>query len=196
MPQLLGELGFQANSRTRRAPCLLHGGSNVTAFSWRDDGLWHCFSCGAGGDKIALVRAVRRCDFRAAVGFLAQLAGVEYQHDKLSRTDLYDERERRERAERAAWLIYDRVAAIRSHSAQALRYCERSRAQIGEQMKCSCDAVELESGWNALARLASEATFFLASLDFCDGDTETRIRFALASPAERRAFIFGECHAE
>ena len=71
MPRLLAELGFAVNERTRRAPCLLHSGSNPTAFAWREDGRWHCFSCGEGGDRIALVRAARRCSFREAVEFLS-----------------------------------------------------------------------------------------------------------------------------
>lgn len=84
MPVLLHELGFGANERTRRAPCILHTGSNSTAFSWRDDGRWHCFSCERSGDKIALVRAVKSCSFREAVEFLASLAGVEYSPSRLS----------------------------------------------------------------------------------------------------------------
>ena len=60
MVLLLETLGFVVNERTRRAPCLLHSGSNPTAFAWREDGRWHCFSCDMGGDRIALVREVRR----------------------------------------------------------------------------------------------------------------------------------------
>src|SRR5712691_2912375 len=82
--QLLAALGFDVNERTRRCACILHGGANPTAFSWREDGRWHCFSCGRGGDRIALVRAVCGCSFREAVTFLAQLAGVEYRVQKLS----------------------------------------------------------------------------------------------------------------
>src|SRR5579872_2375840 len=78
MPRLLTALGFAVGERTHRCSCILHGGSNPTAFAWTDAGLWKCHSCGAGGDKIALVRAVRQCRFREAVEVLAALAGVEY----------------------------------------------------------------------------------------------------------------------
>jgi hypothetical protein len=84
MPDLLLALGFEANERTRRAPCILHRGSNRTAFSWREDGRWHCFSCERGGDKIALIRAVRQCSFSEAVDVLAALAGVEYRPGRQS----------------------------------------------------------------------------------------------------------------
>ena len=78
MPDLLDSLGIQVNARTRRASCLLHNGSNPSAFSWRDDGVWFCFTCGKGGDKLTLVQAVRRCSFLNALHFLAALAGVEW----------------------------------------------------------------------------------------------------------------------
>jgi hypothetical protein len=51
VPELLRNLGFEVNERARRARCLLHSGSNPTAFAWREDGRWHCFVCGKGGDR-------------------------------------------------------------------------------------------------------------------------------------------------
>jgi len=78
MAELLRKLGFAANERTRRCACILHGGSNTSAFAWTDAGLWKCHSCGAGGDKISLVRTVKNCEFPQAVEFLAVLAGVEF----------------------------------------------------------------------------------------------------------------------
>jgi hypothetical protein len=88
MARLLESLGFVVNERTRRAPCLLHSGSNPTAFAWREDGRWHCFSCGMGGDRIALVRAVRRCSFREAIEYLAALAGVEHSPQNIPRAEI------------------------------------------------------------------------------------------------------------
>lgn len=78
MSRLLEALGLGVNLRTRRCACQLHGGSNLSAFAWTDSGLWRCHSCGRGGDRIALVRAARRCSFREAVHFLAEVAGVAY----------------------------------------------------------------------------------------------------------------------
>jgi hypothetical protein len=97
MPRLLAELGFQANERTRRCPCSLHGGSNPSAFSWTDSGLWHCHSCGRGGVKIKLVRIVRTCSFREASEFLATLAGVEYKPGFLSRESIEYQKRMHER---------------------------------------------------------------------------------------------------
>ncbi len=78
MPHLLSTLGIQVNTRSRRAPCVLHGGTNVTAFSWTEDGRWYCFHCARGGDKLSLIQAVRRSSFLDALRFLAALAGVEW----------------------------------------------------------------------------------------------------------------------
>jgi hypothetical protein len=67
---------------------LLHGGNNASAFSWRDNGRWHCFSCGAGGDRIALVQAAKQCSFSKAVEFLSALAGVEHCRDALQHSEV------------------------------------------------------------------------------------------------------------
>jgi DNA primase len=37
---------------------------------------WRCWTCAIGGDAAELVKRVKQCDFRAAVKFLADLAGV------------------------------------------------------------------------------------------------------------------------
>lgn len=78
MPELLDTLGIGVNTRTRRATCVLHKGTNVTAFSWTDDGRWFCFHCGQGGDKFTLVQEVRKYNFLDALRFLAALAGIEW----------------------------------------------------------------------------------------------------------------------
>jgi len=97
MSELLGALGFTVSTRTRRCPCILHGGSNPSAFSWRDDGRWYCHSCGAGGDRIALVRGVRQCGFHDAVRLLAELASAEQRAQRILCADVARVPERLER---------------------------------------------------------------------------------------------------
>ncbi len=187
MPRVLTALGFAVNERTRRAPCILHGGSNVSAFSWTETGLWKCHSCGEGGDRIALIRAVRDCSFRGAVDFLATLAGVTYSHQKQSRAEIEQSRNHRKRAEQAAWELFDKVAALRSYYADALRRAERLATRIMERANQTDD---LDAGWDALSRLGPALTFFLAAFDFSwSPDAETLARFALVSPSERRELI-------
>jgi hypothetical protein len=88
MARLLEALGFDVNKRTRRCACLLYGGSNPSAFSWAESGIWYCYSCGAGGNRIALVRAVRRCHSRGALEFLALLADVTLGRRRASREEI------------------------------------------------------------------------------------------------------------
>jgi len=190
MPRLLSALGFGVSERTRRCACVLHGGTNRTAFSWTEAGLWKCHSCGAGGDRIALVRAVRRCSFRGAVEFLAAFAGVEFRARRASRREIAHAKRRRDRAERAAWQIADEIGRLRRHYTEALHRCERLQWKIGGQMSRASSDVELESIWGRLARLAPVCMFFFSAWNFIwDTKPDALAHFALASPAERRRFI-------
>ena len=197
MSQLLATLGFAVNERMRRCACLLHGGSNRSAFSWREDGHWCCFSCGRRGDRIALVRAVRNCSFRDAVEYLAALSGVEFRQSRLSREEITRVSARRERAEVLAWAIRDAIVLLESRSAHALGLVERLQRAIGERLKSEIAADATERLWDVLSRIAPLAAYFLAAFDFLGrANAEARIRFALASGVERRATVLGERNAE
>jgi len=196
MTRLLEALGIAVNERTRRAPCILHGGSNPTAFAWRDDGRWRCFSCGASGDRIALVRAVRQCSFRGAVEFFAVLAGVRYRPRSVPQREIQRARMRRERAQRAAWRIRDEMLCLRRYYADGLRRAERLWDRIGRNVLLACDD-EHEAVWAKLARLAPAATYLLAAREFLNrADAALLARFVLASPVERHALILGEPDAD
>jgi hypothetical protein len=190
VPRLLEALGFAFNERTHRCVCVLHRGSNPTAFSWREDGLWYCHSCGAGGDKIALMRAVRQCGYRDAVRFLAALAGVEYQSQRLSQTEITRAKRRRARAELAAWGIADEIGRLRRCYMDGLHRTERLQRRIGNKLLRSRTEAERDAEWERLARLASICTFFYAAWNFIwDAKANALAHFALASPGERRRFI-------
>jgi phage/plasmid primase-like uncharacterized protein len=190
VPELLRNLGFEVNERARRARCLLHSGSNPTAFAWREDGRWHCFVCGKGGDRIALVIAVRQCSFRDAVAYLAQLAGVEFRARSVSRREIEHRQQRRERAERAAWRIADEIGRLRGYYTDALHRTDRLQSRIGKELLRSGTENARDSAWNRLARLAPACTFFFASWHFlCDATPNALARFALAKPSKRRAAI-------
>jgi hypothetical protein len=192
-PLLLSALGFQVSERTRRCACILHGGSNRTAFSWHGDGRWHCFSCGAGGDRIALVMQVRKCSFREAIEFMATLAGVEFRAQRVSRREIVQTYQRRERAERAAWRIADATGRLRRYYADALHRAERLQERIGSEILRSSTEAAHEATWERLARLAPACTFFFAGSHFIwDANPEALVSFALASPVERRRLILGD----
>jgi len=197
MSRLLDALGFDVNERTRRAPCVLHGGSNRSAFSWTEAGLWKCHSCGQGGDKLALVQAVRQCAFRDAVELLAALVGVDYHPAKRSRAEVERARDRRERAEREAWRIRDEVLRLRIYYNDALHRSERLWCRIVADLTRLRNETEHDAVLDRLARLAPVTTYFLAAQDFFNrADAATLTRFALFSGFDRRNAILGEEYAD
>ena len=178
------------NDRTRRGACPLHGGKNPTAFAWREDGRWHCFSCGAGGDRIALVRGVRRCSFPEAVKFLSELSGVKVHSRRVSRRELARRRRQYDRTEQAAWRIADEVGRLRRYYTDALHRTERLQKHIGAELLKVTEEAKRDYSWERLAHLAPVCTFFFAGWNFIwDAKPEVLARFALASSAERRRFI-------
>lgn len=190
MLPLFEALGIRANERTRRGSCPIHGGSNPTAFAWRDDGRWHCFSCGAGGDKIALVQAIRKCSFREAVAFLAGLVGVKLGSPRVSRRDLERRAQQRVRAQQAAWRIADEIGRLRRYYADALHRTERLQKWLGNDILKMGTEPAKECVWERLARLAPVCAYFFAAWNFIwDAKPEVLARFALAQPAERRSTI-------
>ncbi len=52
--------------------CPFHGDRTPSLYLNPEKGLWHCFSCGRGGDGIRLVMEVRRMDFADAVKEMAE----------------------------------------------------------------------------------------------------------------------------
>lgn len=83
---LLMSLGFKltgANYNELRGPCLIHGGDNPTAFSYRTDiNRWRCYTkkCELGrngsseNDIIAIVQKVNNLSFMDALQYLADFA--------------------------------------------------------------------------------------------------------------------------
>jgi DNA primase len=193
MVRLLTALGFEVSGRTRRCACIVHGGKNQSAFTWRDDGRWYCYSCGQGGDRIALVRAARNCGFREAMDFLGQLVGVKYLPRRASCYEIERARIIHERAEKAAWRVSDEVIRLRSYYRDGLHRAERLAARVGEEILCSSTEDQREGAWERLARLAAVQSFFLAAYDFTYRiPSAVLVRFALASPEQRRTLIFGD----
>ncbi len=198
MARLLGELGFRVNQRSHRCSCPLHCGKNPSAFGWRDDGLWFCFSCNRGGDKLSLIQQVRSCDFKDALRFLAALAGVDLDDSGKFREGLA--RARRERKQReieqAGLRAIERRAFLAARS-DVLRL-ERLRRNAGRRLS---DLSELgperfrgeeEVAWAALAFVADQMPRTVAAFTVIGfADQETRLRFA-ANP-EQRAVMVNAC---
>ncbi len=155
MPHLLVALDLDANERTHRLRCPLCGSKNPTAFSWREDGLWHCFRCGAGGDKFTLVRRLLGCDFRKALQFLASLAGVEAGSN--SQAEVERAKRERERLDGAvAWLMgveCRALDAVRGAIASLEQLRTQASHRLGQLMRGEPELfpAEAESRWDDLA---------------------------------------------
>ena len=190
-------LGIEVNFQTRRAACVLHGGSNRSAFSWTDTGLWKCHSCGAGGDLIELIRAARNCGFAEARAFLEDLSGVRFARPRASAREIEQARIVRERAVKAGWRVRDEVLRLRSYYRDGLHRTECLMTRMRKGILHSGTAAEQEAVWERMARLASASTFFLAAYDsLCRADAATLTRFALATARRRRVMIFGGSDAD
>jgi len=161
MADLLNQLGFHVNERTRRSACRIHGGRNSSAFSWTESGFWRCHSCGAGGDRIALVRAMRQCSFREAVEFLATLAGVSLE-DGLPSAAIARARSKREAELATARLLDDaendalREARDNLSALHDLRRTVSARLRDMSNGACERWPGEGELAWDALRFVANQ----------------------------------------
>src|SRR5687767_2086362 len=69
--ELFGQLGFPELRRERARECPLCGTKNPTAFSVSErKGVFRCFVCGAGGDKVTFLQGVLKTDFKGVLRFL------------------------------------------------------------------------------------------------------------------------------
>jgi phage/plasmid primase-like uncharacterized protein len=193
MPRLLGELGFTVNTRTHRCRCILHDGRNPSSFSWRDDGTWYCFRGCGGGDRLALVMSARRCDFKTALAYVADLAGVNLKATSQYKKELRAARKEREKHDRVQRNVAERerqcflaarsnVLALERLKCNASRRLRElvSKGIRGRELDLPLQAIAL--AFNELPRAA--AAYLLASF----ADTATRITFAMV-PGTRSKFI-------
>ena len=68
--------------------CPFHS-EKTSSFSLSENGLWHCFGCGKGGDVINFIELNEGLDFRGAKRRLAGYAGIELdEHDTFSEPSL------------------------------------------------------------------------------------------------------------
>lgn len=197
MDTLISELGFSLNMRTRRTRCLIHGGDNPTSLSWTEDGLWHCFSCGRGGDKFKIIMEVRRCSFRIALSYLAGLAGVEPPHSVSASLpwEFVKRREAQAIAEQAAAALAVRERQLIVDLSEDLIQLVKLRESVTERMRAiQRGDLERFSGEEKIAWEALELCALLpeieAALDILTfGSPVDRIGFLRASNDQRKEMI-------
>jgi hypothetical protein len=189
MPRLLETLGFSVNTRTHRCACLLHDGENRTTFSWTEEGLWFCFSCGTGGDRIRHVMAAKRCSFRESMNFLSAMAGVRLAVRGKSSAKTIKLIQKRRRASELAWVLRDEIVLLRGVFRDRLLRAERLQQIVGERIQAA-PIPERQLYWIVLTRLAPVTSFFLAGVRFLnDANVGSLIRFVQAPHSARRRII-------
>ena len=194
MPELLDTLSIRVNTRIRRAPCLLHNGTNVTAFSWTEDGRWYCFNCARGGDKLSLIQAVRRCSFLDALRFLAALAGVDWAELNTSemRQQLAEAKEKAQRVKAASQKLQRLEQVLVLAARDELLSLHKLRRDAGARLTALRRgaqprfADEEAVAWDALGLVAEQELAVSAKyLLLTFGAPTVRSRYALR-PEQRR----------
>jgi len=165
---ILVRLGAQLGGRAR-ATCPVHRGSNPTSLSFDDArGVYHCFACGSGGDKIDLAMQALGVGFNAALGWL----GVENLDEDCGGESgavcsmVAEEKRLQEGLE--GW-AKSRAKALRKE------YCDREGIECHamERLRRNPDD---ELAWNMLeVALVGKAKLEYA-LDHLDGDEADRLR--------------------
>ncbi len=64
--------------------CPFHNEKTPSFSVSRENGFFHCFGCGVGGDVITFIKRIENLDYVDAVKFLAQRAGMEIPEDNKS----------------------------------------------------------------------------------------------------------------
>jgi len=140
---LLRVLGFKVSRATAsevRAPCIIHGGDNPTAFSVHlETKKWKCFTqrcelSDAGrsdNDFIALVRKVTGRNFMDAVRFLADFSGLSLDESTLFVQDTEEHRRRRD--------VSQYIKSVSRVNKRAVALPELSEEDIGRYVQSRDD---------------------------------------------------------
>lgn len=72
-----GYVNLKRSGRNMLGLCPFHGEKTPSFNVNAENGYFHCFGCGAGGDVITFVRQIENLDYIDAVKFLAQRAGMQ-----------------------------------------------------------------------------------------------------------------------
>jgi len=98
--QLILSLGFRIysdNNDEIRAPCIIHGGDNKTAFTFKkESGRFYCYTHGCEEDRsgevnndvISLVMKVMGCPFMEAVEYLSSITGFDVKTAEIDESEV------------------------------------------------------------------------------------------------------------
>src|SRR5207248_733952 len=145
---------------------------------------WYCFHEGIGGDRIALVQAVRKRGFRDALRFIANLAGVPFHASRAAVQAALKTQRDMECWKAKAIDSLRRERELRLTLAEEVRSLERIRDGAGERFRQLRHGAperwgdETETAWCALDMVAKRLPVTLAGYHLLTfGSEEVRFRF-------------------
>ena len=74
--------------------CPFHNEKSGSFYVWPDTGTWRCFGCNEGGDLFSFVQKRDNLDFRDALRFLGERAGVTIEEQARPDPNVRQERDR------------------------------------------------------------------------------------------------------
>jgi DNA primase len=78
------QVALKKSGRRWSGLCPFHGEKTPSFSVNAEEGMYYCFGCRASGDAIKFVRETHHLDFRDALQFLADKAGIELHDDATS----------------------------------------------------------------------------------------------------------------
>jgi len=181
MRTLLRNLGVRVRS-SKRADCPLCKGNSTGTLAFNER-LWKCHRCNEGGDVYSLVRAVRKSDFREALKFVAELAGVRLNNHRGPdfRRELAARKAGHERVEAAAAKIESMEREVRLSVCRRIHVTERNQRRVAERLRTfgpEASGAEVEALWKELKSVAA----------WLQTDLATYTLLSFSHPAERAMF--------
>jgi hypothetical protein len=177
----LSHFGWQIRSRGR-ADCGLCRGTSKGTVSFTER-LWHCHRCHAGGDVFELVCSVSKCDFREALRYVAEVAGVNLAMSRRPEVQRQIAENHRQQARIGS------AADILAEMERALRLDCRERIQLVEH---HLDALSAARTW-------SERDWLIAAgcYDILQSNLAAYTVLAFGAIADRSRYILQpECRRE
>src|SRR6266567_8882947 len=70
-------VALQRAGKSLKGLCPFHNERSPSFYVFRETQTWHCFGCNEGGDIFSFVQKQQGLDFREALHYLAEKAGVQ-----------------------------------------------------------------------------------------------------------------------
>ena len=121
-----GYVALQKAGRNYKGLCPFHSEKTPSFIVFPETQRWHCFgACGTGGDIFTFLMRRENMEFREALEFLAQRAGIELRPLDEAEIQMRDELDRLRGLNAAAADIYHRILMESSQGEAARRYLQR-----------------------------------------------------------------------